>query len=52
MTDPENVPSRDGAPSYEAPHIERLGTLAELTQGGFPPSIDDGFGAAGDFGSI
>jgi hypothetical protein len=36
---------------YQAPRIERLGTLAELTTGGVPgPS--DAFGGAGDNGSL
>ena len=36
---------------YEPPHVARLGTLAELTQGGFV-GPDDGFGGAGDEGSL
>jgi hypothetical protein len=36
---------------YEPPRIERLGTLAELTQGG-GIAPDDGFGGAGDEGSL
>ena len=36
---------------YQPPTIERLGTLAELTQGG-APGPDDGLGGAGDGGSL
>ena len=36
---------------YVPPRIERLGTLAELTQGGLR-GPDDGFGGAGDDGSV
>ncbi|MEU4780696.1 lasso RiPP family leader peptide-containing protein [Micromonospora sp. NPDC023633] len=32
---------------YQAPRVERLGTLAELTQGGTGP-IGDGQGGTGD----
>ncbi|MGC4807423.1 lasso RiPP family leader peptide-containing protein [Micromonospora sp. DT233] len=40
---PERTPaSRD----YQAPRIQRLGTLAELTQGGTLP-IGDGVGGSG-----
>lgn len=44
--DPEVTSTR-----YESPHIERLGTLAELTRGG-GTGPDDGFGGAGDDGSL
>ena len=37
---------------YHPPLITRLGTLAELTQGGDPFGVDDGFGNSGDVGSI
>ena len=40
-------PDRD----YVSPRIERLGTLAELTQGG-GVGPDDGLGGAGDEGSL
>jgi len=33
--------------AYQAPGIVRLGTLAELTQGGGVPSPDDGFRRGG-----
>lgn len=36
--------------AYEPPRITRLGTLAELTQGG-TVGLDDGHGGAGDQGS-
>ena len=37
--------------AYSPPVIVRLGTLAELTQGG-TTGTDDGFMAAGDLGSV
>ena len=37
--------------AYEPPTIVRLGTLAELTQGG-DTGLDDGTGGAGDTGSV
>jgi hypothetical protein len=37
--------------AYEPPTIERLGTLAELTQGG-ALGLSDGMGDAGDQGSL
>ncbi len=37
--------------AYEAPRIDRLGSLADLTQGG-DQSEDDTFGGAGASGSI
>lgn len=37
--------------AYEPPTIVRLGTLAELTQGGTAPLFDDAMGGAGDSGS-
>ena len=36
---------------YQAPHVEVLGTLADLTRGG-TAAIGDGFGGAGSTGSI
>ena len=36
---------------YQSPRIERLGTLAELTQGGTFGAAD-GFGGCGDIGSL
>ena len=36
---------------YQPPRLDRLGTLAELTQGGII-GPDDGFGGAGDDGSV
>ncbi len=36
---------------YVPPRIERLGSLSELTQGG-TVGPDDGFGGAGDEGSV
>jgi hypothetical protein len=38
-------------PGYDPPAVSRLGTLAELTQGG-TTGPSDGFGNAGDMGSI
>jgi len=35
-------------PNYEAPRIDRLGTLTELTQGGGVSGPDDGLGGAAD----
>lgn len=46
----DHVPSED-ATEYVPPRIERLGTLAELTQGG-TTGPDDGYGGAGDEGSL
>lgn len=37
--------------AYRPPSVERLGTLAELTQGG-TVGVDDGLGGAGDTGSL
>ena len=58
MSDDVDTPPRVTAPSrpvavdnYVSPLIERLGTLAELTRGGFV-GPDDGFGGAGDEGSL
>jgi hypothetical protein len=49
------MPAEDAAVpesrGYQAPMIERLGTLAELTQGGAAITIDDGIGGAGDIGA-
>jgi hypothetical protein len=45
-------PAGDAAAAYEPPGIVRLGTLADLTRGGGVPSPSDGFGAAGDTGSL
>ena len=42
---------RGDAAAYDPPRLERLGTLAELTQGGVV-GPDDGFGGAGDEGSL
>ena len=41
----------DPSHAYVSPQIQRLGTLAELTQGGLV-GPDDGFGGAGDDGSL
>jgi hypothetical protein len=38
-------------PGYVLPAVSRLGTLAELTRGG-TTGPDDGFGSAGDMGSL
>lgn len=37
---------------YEPPRLVRLGTLAQLTQGGDTTDQDDAFGGAGDEGSL
>ena len=42
---------RHGREEYTPPRLERLGTLAELTLGG-ESGPDDGFGGAGDEGSV
>lgn len=44
----EHVPTPE---VYEPPRITRLGTLAELTQGG-TVGLNDGTGGAGDAGSV
>ncbi len=41
----------DRSEGYLPPRIERLGSLAELTLGG-KGDPDDGFGGAGDEGSV
>lgn len=58
MTDPDNpadshadVESDVVRAEYQAPQVEALGTLAELTRGG-TAAIGDGFGGAGSTGSI
>jgi len=59
MSDDVDPPTRVTAPDhpvgpvddYVSPLIERLGTLAELTRGGFV-GPDDGIGGAGDEGSL
>jgi hypothetical protein len=43
--------SDDALPGYEPPRLVPLGALADLTQGGTSGS-DDGFGGAGDSGSL
>ena len=43
--------AEDPVQSYVSPQIERLGTLAELTQGG-DSGPDDNIGGAGDEGSL
>ncbi|GGM32249.1 MULTISPECIES: lasso RiPP family leader peptide-containing protein [Micromonospora] len=45
--------TNDSAPvaDYQRPHLRRLGTLAELTQGGFP-GVTDADGQSGVLGSI
>ncbi|MEU8261765.1 lasso RiPP family leader peptide-containing protein [Micromonospora sp. NPDC048999] len=47
------APSKvDEAPrDYQPPQLRRLGTLAELTQGG-TPGVTDAVGQAGALGSI
>lgn len=50
MTEVAQVPPAESNP-YLPPIIERLGSLAELTQGG-TPGLDDGLGNAGDSGSV
>lgn len=45
--DLEQIP----VPRYDPPALRRLGTLAELTQGG-TVGLDDGLGGAGGTGSI
>ena len=42
-----NGPHDDQRDAYQAPTIQRLGTLAELTQGG-AVGPDDGLGGAAD----
>ena len=37
--------------AYQPPLVERLGSLAELTLGGWG-DVDDGVGGAGDEGSV
>ncbi len=50
--DVADVGSRPANPGYEAPRLERLGTLAQLTLGG-DVGPDDGLGgSAGDEGSL
>jgi hypothetical protein len=39
-------------PPYTPPRLIVLGTLHDLTLGGDPPLTDDGFGGAGDSGSL
>lgn len=54
MNDEDETLPRAPIPSvvgYESPKITRLGTLAELTQGG-GAGPDDGLGGAGDEGSV
>lgn len=55
MSDPDqhDVEATDDQPSqvYAPPRVVRLGTLAELTQGGVI-GPDDGLGGAGDDGSL
>ena len=48
---PLGVTRAGGDDGYEAPALRRLGTLAELTQGG-TSGPSDGFGGAGAMGSI
>lgn len=50
-SDPALEAERGDVATYVPPRLERLGTLAELTQGG-GGSPDDGFGGAGDEGSL
>jgi hypothetical protein len=45
------VVDQPGGDAYVPPRLERLGTLAELTLGG-ESGPDDGFGGAGDEGSV
>jgi hypothetical protein len=53
VREPETDGPDDGHPAtYAAPTVQRLGTLQELTMGGAPMTPDDGFGGAGDLGSI
>jgi hypothetical protein len=47
------APERAAAvPKYEAPHLLRLGTLADLTRGGDTSHEPDGYGDAGSSGVI
>jgi hypothetical protein len=50
MTPAPRQPQLATEQAYSSPTITRLGTLAELTQGG-SPGPNDGFGGAGDVGS-
>lgn len=45
------APPEPDAATYVPPRVERLGSLAELTQGGSGRN-DDTFGGAGDEGSV
>ena len=51
VTRPEDSTVPEPPTEYRPPMIERLGTLAELTQGG-SGDIDDGVIGAGEIGSI
>lgn len=49
-TDTNQTPA-EGASTHQPPTVTRLGTLAELTQGGVF-GVPDGLGDAGDQGSL
>ncbi|SCF19607.1 hypothetical protein GA0070558_14516 [Micromonospora haikouensis] len=52
MKKPSVSPAAGRAPrGYQPPRLRRLGTLAELTQGGFP-GVTDADGQSGVLGSI
>jgi hypothetical protein len=51
VLDPGGSVPPDARSPYAAPEVHVLGTLAELTAGG-TDGPDDGFGGAGDAGSL
>jgi len=50
-TDTNQTPDDGAVVTHQAPTVTRLGTLAELTQGGVV-GLPDGLGGAGDQGSL
>ena len=51
-SEPEQAAHAQPDREYEPPAITDLGTLHDLTLGGPPGAIDDGFGTSGGTGSI
>ncbi|MFJ2081960.1 lasso RiPP family leader peptide-containing protein [Micromonospora chokoriensis] len=51
ITPPTIQPSEETPQGYQPPQLRRLGTLAELTKGGFP-GVTDADGQSGVEGSI
>ncbi|WP_405432580.1 lasso RiPP family leader peptide-containing protein [Micromonospora sp. NBC_00617] len=48
---PVSLSPNEASQGYQPPQLRRLGTLAELTQGGFP-GVTDADGQSGVEGSI